>query len=331
MRPPAALRVGAGACGPRRAGASCGPVSSLCRTRAGLLCCRWTRIASGTSKRDRSGAGAAGRGLRPEGRVQESEGREVERVSRVSRLRGPGGPELFDLPREAREVAPGAVHVPDWLSTQEQAELVAQCRGWSRGDHRMRHYTTSTGGVMSVQSTVLGRTWELPWAPTISSPERGAAAGEPKSPRPASGDRRAAAEGSTPDDEAAVGQRLPEALWHLGRRGVAAAYGEEAPEASSFEPTTALVNYYDASARMGQHQDLDEAGPEPIVSLSPSGTPASSAWAIRNLAAGPTRTSCCAAETSSSSGGSRGGPSMGCRPSARERATRRSGCVTAVG
>ena len=59
----------------------------------------------------------------------------------------------------------------------------------------MRHYTTSTGGVMSVQSTVLGRTWELPWAPTISSPERGAAAGEPKSPRPASGDRRAAAEG----------------------------------------------------------------------------------------------------------------------------------------
>ncbi|WP_352156438.1 alpha-ketoglutarate-dependent dioxygenase AlkB [Kocuria sp. NBRC 114282] len=189
-------------------------------------------------------------------------------MSRVSRLRGPGGPELFDLPREAREVAPGAVHVPDWLSPQEQAELVAQCRGWSRGDHRMRHYTTSTGGVMSVQSTVLGRTWELPWAPTISSPERGAAAGEPKSPRPASGDRRAAAEGSTPDDEAAVGQRLPEALWHLGRRGVAAAYGEEAPEASSFEPTTALVNYYDASARMGQHQDLDEAGPEPIVSLS---------------------------------------------------------------
>ena len=156
MRPPAALRVGAGACGPRRAGASCGPVSSLCRTSAGLLCCRWTRIASGTSKRDRAGAGAAGRGLRPEGRVQESAGREVERVSRVSRLRGPGGPELFDLPREAREVAPGAVHVPDWLSTQEQAELVAQCRGWSRGDHRMRHYTTSTGGVMSVQSTVLG-------------------------------------------------------------------------------------------------------------------------------------------------------------------------------
>lgn len=121
---------------------------------------------------------------------------------------------------------------------------------------------------MSVQSTVLGRTWELPWAPTIPSSGGGAAGGESTTPRPDTADRSAVAEGGAPDEDAAVGQRLPAALWHLGRRGVAAAYGDDAPEASSFEPTTALVNYYDASARMGQHQDLDEAGPEPIVSIS---------------------------------------------------------------
>lgn len=189
-------------------------------------------------------------------------------MSRVSRLKGPGGPELFDLPRETREVAPGAVHVPGWLSAQEQSALVAQCRDWSRGEHRMRHHTTATGGVMSVQSTVLGRTWELPWAPSVSSSSgSGLAAGEAP-PRPGPGSSGEQAEEGVPGDAAASGQRLPSQLWDLGRRAVAAAYGEEAPEASSFEPTTALVNYYDASARMGQHQDLDEAGPEPIVSLS---------------------------------------------------------------
>lgn len=152
---------------------------------------------------------------------------------------------------------------------QEQAALVAQCRGWSRGEHRMRRYTTATGGVMSVQSTVLGRTWEKPWAPSVSSP--GGASGRSPAPRPIrtdGGEGPADESFDRTDADGAVGQRLPAALWDLGRRGVAAAYGEDALEAASFEPTTALVNYYDTSARMGQHQDLDEAGPEPVVSLS---------------------------------------------------------------
>jgi len=31
------------------------------------------------------------------------------------------------------EVAPGAVHVPDWLSLDQQRQLVTACRGWAAG------------------------------------------------------------------------------------------------------------------------------------------------------------------------------------------------------
>ena len=48
-------------------------------------------------------------------------------------------PEAFDpvsmrslIPRERTELAPGAVHVPDWLSLERQRELVAACREWAR-------------------------------------------------------------------------------------------------------------------------------------------------------------------------------------------------------
>jgi len=37
-------------------------------------------------------------------------------------------PELFELPRERAEIAPGAVHVPGWLGPEEQRELVFELR-----------------------------------------------------------------------------------------------------------------------------------------------------------------------------------------------------------
>ncbi|NEE10692.1 alpha-ketoglutarate-dependent dioxygenase AlkB, partial [Streptomyces sp. SID7499] len=37
------------------------------------------------------------------------------------------------FPRERRVVAPGAVHVPEWLPVERRAELVAACRRWARG------------------------------------------------------------------------------------------------------------------------------------------------------------------------------------------------------
>ncbi|WP_144795009.1 alpha-ketoglutarate-dependent dioxygenase AlkB [Kocuria palustris] len=178
-------------------------------------------------------------------------------MARISRLRGPGGPELFTLPREPREIAPGAVHVPDWLDLAEQIALVERCRSWVRGVHRMRHQVMAGGGVMSVQSTVLGRTWGRPWAPM---------AGRATETTP--GAASAADASSGHGREEVTGELLPQPLVDLGRRGVAAAYGGDSPEAASFEPTTALINFYDAAAAMGMHQDRDESGPEPIVSLS---------------------------------------------------------------
>ena len=59
---------------------------------------------------------------------------------------------------------------------------------------------------------------------------------------------------------------FPAWLGDLGRRAVAAAYGDDA--AAGYEPDVALVNRYDDGARMGMHQDRDERSDAPVVSLS---------------------------------------------------------------
>ncbi|MQA13538.1 MAG: hypothetical protein GEV09_05010 [Pseudonocardiaceae bacterium] len=58
---------------------------------------------------------------------------------------------------------------------------------------------------------------------------------------------------------------LPGWLAELGRNAVAEAYLE--PEAG-YRPDVALVNFYDADARLGMHQDRDERTLDPVVSLS---------------------------------------------------------------
>ena len=59
------------------------------------------------------------------------------------------------LPRPRAEIAPGAIHLPDWLGFDEQRELVTACRGWSG----YRHTRLPNGGVMSVKSVCLGWHW----------------------------------------------------------------------------------------------------------------------------------------------------------------------------
>ncbi|MFI7583829.1 alpha-ketoglutarate-dependent dioxygenase AlkB family protein [Kocuria sp. M1N1S27] len=148
-----------------------------------------------------------------------------------------GTPELFELPRERAEIAPGAVHVPDWLGLEDQRELVLRCREWAVGPVPMRHVVLPGGGRMSVRSTTLGRD---------GTPYRYLRTG---------GDHERA-----PD--------MPPWLSALGRRAVLEAYGAGSPDARDHRPDTALVNFYDAAARMGMHQDKDEASAAPIVSLS---------------------------------------------------------------
>jgi alkylated DNA repair protein (DNA oxidative demethylase) len=142
------------------------------------------------------------------------------------------------IPRPRAEIAPGAVHVPGWLTAPEQAELVVACREWAKPPAGMRSTRLPTGGVMSVQTVCLG--WH--WIPYRYS--------------------RVAEDG----DGAPV-KPFPEWLADLGRRAVAAAYGD-GQVAGAYRPDVALINYYDGKARMGMHADREERSPAPVVSLS---------------------------------------------------------------
>ncbi|MFD0922947.1 alpha-ketoglutarate-dependent dioxygenase AlkB family protein [Saccharopolyspora rosea] len=140
------------------------------------------------------------------------------------------------LPRRRAEVAPGAVHVPDWLALDEQRELVAACREWARPPAGMRSARLPGGGVMSVRTVCLGWHWyPYRYSRTIDDGD-----GAPVTP-------------------------FPDWLGDLGRRALAAAYDRDAAE---YRPDVALVNFYDADAHMGLHQDRDERSAEPVVSLS---------------------------------------------------------------
>ena len=145
---------------------------------------------------------------------------------------------LFDLePAGRREIAPGAVHVPGWLAPARQRELVAACREWARGPVPMRAAVLPGGHRMSVRTVCLGWHWR-PYRYSRTADDAGGA--------------RVA--------------ELPGWLAELGRQAVADAYGGEA--AARYAPDTALVNFYDAAARMGMHQDRDERADAPVVSLS---------------------------------------------------------------
>ncbi|MBT2370368.1 alpha-ketoglutarate-dependent dioxygenase AlkB [Streptomyces sp. ISL-10] len=145
------------------------------------------------------------------------------------------------FPRERTVVAPGAVHVPGWLSPARQRELVDACRSWARGPVPLRHTALPGGGVMSVRTVCLG--WH--WQPYRYS--------------------------RTADD--VNGQRVapfPERLVDLGREALVAAYGKDRTygDAIAYAPDAALINFYDGAARMGMHQDKEERSGAPVVSLS---------------------------------------------------------------
>lgn len=175
------------------------------------------------------------------------------------------------FPRERADPAPGAVHLPDWLSAAEQRDLVASCRDWARPPAGMRTVTLPTGGVMSVRMVCLG--WH--WYPY--------------------GYARTVVDG----DDAPV-KPFPPVLGELARRALADAYGSDVSGfgfgsgsygsdpyrvgssgngpsgtglgaiagASGYAPDIAVVNHYPHGARMGLHRDREERIDAPVVSLS---------------------------------------------------------------
>lgn len=140
--------------------------------------------------------------------------------------------------RPRAEIAPGAIHVPGWLALDEQRRLAAACREWARPPAGMRATRLPRGGVMSVQTVCLG--WH--WVPYRYSRTADDVDGAPVKP-------------------------FPGWLADLGRRAVAEAFQDESA-GREYQPDVALINFYDASARMGMHADREERSPAPVVSLS---------------------------------------------------------------
>jgi alkylated DNA repair protein (DNA oxidative demethylase) len=142
------------------------------------------------------------------------------------------------LPRPQAEIAPGAVHLPDWLGLDQQRRLVAACQEWAQPPAGMRAARLPNGSAMSVRTVCLG--WH--WYPYRYSR-------------------------TVDDGDGSAVKPFPEWLAELGRQVVADAYGD--PETGmSYCPDIAMVNYYDEAARLGMHQDRDERSPAPVVSLS---------------------------------------------------------------
>ncbi|MCC3298226.1 alpha-ketoglutarate-dependent dioxygenase AlkB family protein [Arthrobacter caoxuetaonis] len=153
--------------------------------------------------------------------------------------------ELF--PRERNTPSAGAVHVPGWLTAEQQRSIVEACRAWAIGPVPMRSAVLPGGHKMSVQTVCLGWHWQ-PYKYTRTADDAG-------------GGRVA---------------EVPGWLVELGRRAIRAAYCTEgepgyAPDIidpEDYTPDTALINYYAEGAHMGMHQDKDEKSSAPVVSFS---------------------------------------------------------------
>lgn len=139
--------------------------------------------------------------------------------------------------RSRRELAPGAVHVPDWLTPEQQRWIVGQFRNWVAGPVPIRAAKVR-GHEMSVRTVCLGWHWQ-PYKYTREATD-------------------------------VNGNRVldfPDWMVRLGREALVESTGD-ARAGDDYTPDTALVNYYDEAARMGMHQDRDERSLAPVVSLS---------------------------------------------------------------
>lgn len=131
----------------------------------------------------------------------------------------------------------GAHHVPGWLTPEQQRWIVARFTEWTRGPVPLRAAMVR-GHQMSVKTVCLGWHWR-PYEYTREAVD-------------------------------VNGNRVldfPDWMTRLGRQALVSAHGD--PRAGDdYHPDTALVNFYDDTARMGMHQDSDERSGAPVVSLS---------------------------------------------------------------
>ncbi len=152
--------------------------------------------------------------------------------------------EAFD--RRPRVIRPGAVWLPGFLDEAAQSWLLRQFEVWQSGPVPA-HSTVIAGHPMSVKTIGLGWHW-----------------------RPGRYDREAVDVNRErvlpfPEWMTRLGRTVISATAEVVSREDARAWGFDA---DAYCPDVALVNVYDEHAKMGMHQDKDEADPAPVVSLS---------------------------------------------------------------
>lgn len=145
---------------------------------------------------------------------------------------------LFARPKQ--HLVPGAVHIPDWLSLEEQRQLLDQCREWATQPAGLYTPRMLDGTPLSVRVVCLGWHWYFY-----------------KYSR-------------TRDDC----DRLPckpftFELGSLARKALAVTL----PQYQQFQPDVGIINWYSSEAKLGMHQDRSESetvrnAGSPIVSIS---------------------------------------------------------------
>lgn len=144
------------------------------------------------------------------------------------------------FPRAKQQPRPGAMHVPDWLSLDEQQQLLRQCRKWAKPPAGLYTPKMPDGKHLSVRVLCLG--WH--WYPYRYSKTR------------------------DQGDRCKCKSFFP-GLHDLAHR----ALQDTLPQYDRFEPDVAIVNWYDSNAKLGMHQDRSESAivrnaGSPIISIS---------------------------------------------------------------
>ena len=132
------------------------------------------------------------------------------------------------------EIAPGAFHLPHYLSLDRQAALASQCRALIDGAVPAYVPVARGGGSMHVRMLCLGRHWN---AKTYQY------------------------EAARTDFDGLPAPPLPAEFRELAIEAAASV-------GMAIDPDLCILNYYDAEGRMGVHQDKDE-GPDSIASGVP--------------------------------------------------------------
>ena len=136
-------------------------------------------------------------------------------------------------------ISPGAFHLSRYLAIEEQCALIARCRALIDGAVPAYVPIVRGGGTMHVRMLCLGQHWN---------------------------GRKYAYEARRSDFDDLPAPPLPDDFKALSHR-IAASVG------MALNADICIINYYDATGRMGVHQDKDEspqsiADGRPVVSVS---------------------------------------------------------------